>query len=204
MNLENIDFSNPTTIIILAIVALAIVLTIAAIVHKQTKTARLRKNFGAEYDRAVLELGSERKAQTVLTEREIRVHKLKLRDLGDVQRQRFIADWAAVQSRFVDFPKGALIEADELVTSLLRARGYPVVGFEQSLEDISVDHPRLAESYRGAHSVALLSARSEASTEELRNAMIQYRTIFDELVKADTRADFHAASVPPVASHGTR
>ncbi|HEX4321506.1 MAG TPA: hypothetical protein VHZ52_11420 [Acidobacteriaceae bacterium] len=204
MNLQNIDFSNPTTEAILALAVLAVILIVAAIIHQQRKAARLRRNFGAEYDRAVLEHGSERKAQTILAEREERIHKLNIRELGDVQRERFVADWAAVQSRFVDFPKGALIEADELVTSLLRARGYPVSGFEQGLEDISVDYPRLVDHYRSAHGVALLAARGEASTEELRNAMIQYRAIFDEVAKVDTRADSRSTPVRAVPTHVAR
>jgi hypothetical protein len=204
MNLQNIDFSNPTTEAILALAVLAVILIIAAIILHQRKTARLRRNFGAEYDRAVLEHGSERKAQTILAEREERVHKLTIRELGDVQRERFVADWATIQSRFVDFPKGAVIEADELVTSLLRARGYPVTGFEQGLEDISVDYPRLVEHYRSAHSIALLATRGEASTEELRNAMIQYRAIFDEVAKVGTGVDSRATPVRAVPTHVVR
>lgn len=201
MNFQNIDFSNPTTEAVLALVALVVILAIVAIIHKQRTTARLRKNFGTEYDRAVLEHGSERKAQAILAEREQRVHKLTIRELGDVQRERFVAEWAAIQSRFVDFPKGAVIEADELVTSLLRARGYPVSGFEQGLEDISVDYPRLVDHYRSAHGLALLAARGEASTEELRNAMIQYRAIFDEVAKVNTRVDSRATRVRAVPTH---
>jgi hypothetical protein len=204
MNLETIDFSNPTTIIVLAVLALLIVLIIAAIVHKQRTTARLRKNFGAEYSRAVLEYGSERKAQAALVQREAHVHKLALRPLSDLQRERYLADWATVQSRFVDFPKGAVIEADELVTSLLHARGYLASGFEQGAEEISVAYPGLIENYRSAHAVAVLSAQGEASTEGLRNAMIQYRGLFDELVKADAPAEFHPVSGRTVQTHGVR
>jgi hypothetical protein len=200
--MSSIDFSNPTVIAILAIVALAIIVAIAVAVHKRNTTARLRKKFGPEYDRAVLEHGSERKADAILAERETRVHKLKLRELGTVQRERFIADWNIVQSRFVDHPKGALIEADELVTSLLRTRGYPVTGFEQGAEDVSVDYPWMTESYRSAHNVSSLAGRGEVSTEDLRAAMIQYRNLFDELVRADTTTTMEsrpisARSLPP-------
>jgi hypothetical protein len=193
MNLENIDFSNPVTIAIVAVVALAIILTIAVVIHNSRTKARLRRSFGTEYDRAILEHGSERKAQAALAEREARVHKLTLRELGPVQRERFLADWNTVQSRFVDFPKGALVEADERVTSLLRARGYPASGFEQGVEDVSVAYPRLVENYRSAHNVAVLSAKGEATTEDMRNAMIQYRALFDELVKVDTSTEFRTA-----------
>jgi hypothetical protein len=185
-------------------VALAIILVIAIAVHKRNTAARLRKKFGTEYDRTVHELGSERKAQTALADREARVQKMKLHELGAIQRERFLADWNIVQSRFVDHPKGAVIEADELVTSLLRARGYPVSDFEHNAEDISVDYPRMVETYRSAHSIAVLSARGEASTEELRNAMIHYRTMFDELVKADVDTKTRTVPVTGIPTHSVR
>jgi|HubBroStandDraft_5_1064220.scaffolds.fasta_scaffold413250_1 hypothetical protein len=203
--MSSIDFSNPMVIAALAVVVLAIIVAIAIAVHKRNTSAHLRTKFGPEYERAVLEHGSERKAEAVLAERETRVSKLKLRELGAAQRDRYIADWNIVQSRFVDHPRGAVIEADELVTSLMRARGYPVTGFEQGAEDISVDYPGMTESYRSAHAVATLSARGEASTEELRNAMIHYRSLFDELAKADTAA-VETRPAPPtvVPTHSMR
>jgi hypothetical protein len=199
-----IDFSNPTVIVVLAVVALAIVIAIAAIWHKRSTTARLRNRFGSEYERTVLETGSERKAEAVLAQRENRVRKLKLRELGPIQRERFSADWNTVQTRFIDHPKGALIEADELVTALLQARGYDVSGFDQSADDISVNYPGAIESYRSAHAVATLSARGQVSTEELRTAMIQYRNLFDELVSAETPAEQHAWPAAPVSSRSAR
>ena len=199
-----INFSDPMTIAILSVVVLAIVLAIAAIVHKRNTKARLRSRFGSEYDRAVLEHGSERKAQIALAERETRVRQLKLRELGTAQRERFSTDWNTVQSRFVDHPKGALIEADELVYALLQARGYPVSGFDQSAEDISVDYPRMIESYRSSHSVAVQAARGEASTEDLRTAMIQYRNLFDELMKAGAPAESRTMPVRPITTHSVR
>jgi DNA-binding Lrp family transcriptional regulator len=192
-----IDLSNPTVIAILAVVVLAIIIAIAAIVHKRSTTMRLRNRFGPEYERAVLEHGSERKAEAILAEREKRVSKLKLRELGEMQRERFAADWNTVQGRFIDHPKGALIEADELITALLQARGYSVAGFEQNADDISVNYPRVIESYRSAHSVAMLCTRDQASTEELRNAMIQYRNLFDELVRAEKPAVTHPLPTVP-------
>jgi hypothetical protein len=194
--MSSIDFSNPMVIAALAVVVLAIIVAIAIAVHKRNTSAHLRTKFGPEY---------ERKAEAVLAERETRVSKLKLRELGAAQRDRYIADWNIVQSRFVDHPRGAVIEADELVTSLMRARGYPVTGFEQGAEDISVDYPGMTESYRSAHAVATLSARGEASTEEVRNAMIHYRSLFDELAKADTAA-VETRPAPPtvVPTHSMR
>jgi hypothetical protein len=203
--MSSIDFSNPMVIAALAIVVLGIIVAIAVTVHRRNTSAHLRAKFGPEYERAVLEHGSERKAEAILADRETRVSKLKLRELGAAQRDRYLADWNIVQSRFVDHPRGAVIEADELVTSLLRARGYPVSGFEQGAEDISVDHPGMAESYRSAHAVATLSVKGEANTEELRTAMLHYRALFDELAKVDT-ATVESRPAPPrvVPTHSMR
>ncbi|WP_263353531.1 hypothetical protein [Acidicapsa acidisoli] len=197
-----IDFSNPTVVAVLAIVVLAIMIAIAVIWYRRSTAMRLRKRFGSEYERAVLEQGSERKAEEVLADRETRVRKLKLRELGAVQRDRFAEDWNTVQARFVDHPKGALIEADELVTALMQARGYPVTGFEESVDDISVNYPRVTENYRSAHTVAVLSARGQVSTEELRTAMIQYRNLFDEILKTDSSVE--SSHSWPVAHATTR
>jgi hypothetical protein len=181
-----IDFSSPTVMIAIAVAVLLLVIVIAVIVQSRKKASnKLRQRFGAEYDRTVIETGSERKAELKLAERQAQVEKLKLRELGVAQRDRFVSDWNLVQSRFVDHPKGAVMEADELISSLLQARGYPASSFEQSAEFISVDHPRMIEQYREAHAIAVRSGRGEASTEELRTAMIQYRTLFDELVQVD-------------------
>jgi hypothetical protein len=183
------DFSNPTWIIVMAVAVVAIVIGIAASMQiRKKRTERLRQRFGTEYELAVAEEGSKHKAEVKLADRQASVEKLKLRELGQAQRDRFMLDWTAVQSRFLDHPKGALTEADELVSALLQARGYPVQTFEQGAEVVSVDHPRMIEDYRAAHAVAKRAGRGEASTEELRTAMIQYRTLFDELVQVEMAA----------------
>jgi hypothetical protein len=127
--------------------------------------------------------GSSRKAEAKLADRETHVKTLELRDLGATERERFVADWQVVQARFVDHPKIAVNEADELISSLLVARGYPKGSFDQRAADISVSYPRVMEDYRLANGIAVRPGRADASTEELRTAMIQYRTIFDELVQ---------------------
>jgi hypothetical protein len=182
--MNQIDFSNPVVIAILVAIVLAIIIAIAVAAQRKRASERLRQRFGSEYERAVREHGSPTKAEAVLANREARVHKLQVRELAPAQRERFVAEWVTVQSRFVDHPKGAVIEADELVTSLLQARGYNAAGFEESAADISVLYPSMIEDYRRAHSAAARSARGEASTEELRTAMIHYRTLFDELLKS--------------------
>jgi hypothetical protein len=185
MQLSQIDFSNPMVIAVIAVAVLAIILVIALVVAKRKKDkARLRERFGAEYDRTVLEQGSEAKAAEKLAEREARVEKLKIVELSSSQRERYIADWTGVQSRFLDHPKGALMEADELVASILTARGYAGAEFERAAEDVSVAHPRVVQEFRSAHATAVRTGRGEASTEEMRTAMLQYRSLFDELVGA--------------------
>jgi len=183
----NFNLLDPKLIALVVVVVLVIVVAIALYMRKRKKTtAELRDRFGPEYERAVLQHGSERKAEAKLADRETRVEMLKIRDLDATERERYVAQWQAVQSRFVDYPKGAVTEADELVCSLMRTRGYPVADFDQRAADISVDHPRVVENYRSAHDIALRLGRGEASTEELRSAMIHYRSLFDELVQVQT------------------
>ena len=154
----------------------------------KTTTANLRQRFGPEYERAVGEHGSERQAEAQLAARETRVEKLKIRDLDPVKREEFSGQWQALQSRFVDDPKAAITEADALVSAVMQARGYPVADFNQRAADISVDHPRVVANYRSAHEIALRLGKGEGSTEDLRTAMIHYRSLFEELVQVPTAA----------------
>jgi hypothetical protein len=183
----NLDFSNPTLIVLAVAAVLVVVVAVALYMRsRRNHTAKLRDRFGPEYERAVLQHGSERKAEAKLADRETRVEKLKIRELDATERQRFLSQWQNAQSRFVDYPKGAVAEADELVSSLMQARGYPVADFDQRAADISVDHPRVVENYRSAHSIALRLGRGEVNTEDLRTAMIHYRSLFDELVQVQS------------------
>jgi hypothetical protein len=168
--------------------AVAVILIIALLVllymrKRRSTTADLRKKFGPEYDRAVRVHGTERKTEAKLEDREKRVEKLNLRDLDPMERERFTKQWESVQSRFVDSPKGAVAEADDLVSSLMKVRGYPVSDFDQRAADISVDHPRVVENYRSAHEIALRVGKDGSTTEELRTAMIHYRSLFEELAR---------------------
>jgi hypothetical protein len=176
-----------------AVVILVIaVLAWVYVQKRRSRTADLREKFGPEYDRAVRAHGGERKAEGKLEDREKRVEKLKIRDLDPIEHQRFSNQWESVQSRFVDSPKGAVTEADDLVSSLMKARGYPVSDFDQRAADISVDHPRVVENYRSAHEIALRVAKvgkDEATTEELRTAMIHYRSLFEELVQVPVNVE---------------
>jgi hypothetical protein len=172
----------------LIVLAAAVIVIIALLAwlymrNRRSKTAGLRQKFGPEYDRAVLTHGSERKAEAKLADRKERVEKLNLRELDRVESEKFSRQWESVQSRFVDSPKGAVAEADDLVSSVMKARGYPVSDFDQRTADISVDHPRVVENYRSAHEIALRVGKDQATTEDLRTAMIHYRSLFEELVQ---------------------
>jgi hypothetical protein len=172
---------------ILAIVLAVVVVAAAGIgiwlSIRTRRTGRLRTQFGgAEYSRVVKEGGGRRKAEATLDERADRVERLHIRPLAAGDRARFIESWARIQARFVDGPGNAITDADQLVGDVMSTRGYPVSDFEQRAADISVDHPLVLENYRAAHQCALLQTKGQASTEELRQAMIHYRTLFEELV----------------------
>lgn len=189
-------FFTMTQIVVTSLVLVLVVgIAIAAFIERRrTRTLGLRNRFGSEYDLAVLKHGSTQKAEVKLADRETRVDTLELRELGMIERERFVTEWHTVQSRFVDHPKTAVAEANDLVNALLEARGYPVAGFEQRAADVSVHHPRIMENYRLAHGVAVRLGRVEATTEELRTAMIQYRAIFDELVQSQSTGEAKAAA----------
>jgi hypothetical protein len=145
----NLNLTDPRLIAIVAVVILVIAVLAWLYVRKRrSTTADLRQKFGPEYERAVLAHGSERKAEAKLADREKRVEELNIRDLDPMEHERFSKRWESVQSRFVDSPKGAVTEADDLVSSLMKTRGYPVSDFDQRAADISVVHPRVVENWR--------------------------------------------------------
>src|ERR1019366_3936387 len=192
----NISAVSTTQIVIVIAVAVLVVAGIAIWLFIQKhRTERLRSRFGgAEYDRTLQEGGSRRHAEAGLDKRTDRVESLHIRSLGPDDRARFIESWRRVQARFVDGPGGAVTEADQLLGDVMSTRGYPVSDFEQQAADISVDHPLVLENYRSAHEIAIRQTRGQASTEELRQAMIHYRTLFEELVAEPEVARTKAAS----------
>jgi hypothetical protein len=192
MNFANINFSNTAFMIGAVVVVVLVAVVIAVLVNeKKKKTERLRSRFGPEYDLALRESGSRKKAEEALHGRVQRIEQLKIHDLSLVERDRYAAEWETVQSRFIDHPRGAVTEADELVNSLLVSRGYAANGFEQRAADISVHHSALVGPYRQANAIAIRASRNEATTEELRTAMIQYRTLFDALLNAKSAVEQH-------------
>ncbi len=169
-------------IVIAVVVAIVVILAVAWVFVRRRRSEALRRRFGPEYERTVREQGAGR-AESVLVEREKRVEKFPIRELAADEREHFVAEWRLAQSRFVDDPKGAVTEADALVSRLMQARGYPISDFEQRAADVSVDHPRVVDNYRAAHEIALRHRKGQASTEDLRNAIIYYRSLFDELLQ---------------------
>ncbi len=183
----NFDYSDPTFISsVIAIALLALVSVVIVTRHRAAQTQRLRERFGPEYDFVVQYSASQRSAEDRLLNREKRVKLLKIHELTQTQRAHYVAAWELVQSRFIDHPRGAVVESDELVTSLLQARGFPVEGFEQRAADLSVDHAQLVGAYRTASATAARAGRNNATTEELRTAMVHYRTIVDDLLQIDS------------------
>src|SRR5271155_4867265 len=180
----NLSELSTTQIAIIAGVVVVLLAGIAAwLLLRKRRTKRLRSQFGGvEYTRAVKEGGSRRQAEAALDERSERVERLHIRPLAPSDRARFIESWSKVQARFVDGPGGAVMEADQLLGDVMSMRGYPVSDFEQRAADISVDHPLVLANYRAAHEIAVRQTQGQASTEDLRKAMIHYRTLFEELV----------------------
>lgn len=180
----NMTTLGPRELALIIGLAVIVVAGIAAwLFFRKRRTGKLRTQFGgAEYDRALKEDGSRRHAEAGLKERTQRVERLNIRPLAPGDRARFVESWSRVQARFVDGPGGAVTEADQLLGDVMSTRGYPVTDFEQQAADISVDHPLVMENYRTAHAIAVRQTQGQANTEDLRQAMIHYRTLFEELV----------------------
>ncbi len=180
----NFSVLSATEIVLICAAAMVVVIGVTSwLLVRKRRTARLRTQFGAdEYTRAVNEGGSRRKAEAALDERADRVERLHIRPLSAGDRARFVEAWGRVQARFVDGPGGAVIDADQLLGDVMSTRGYPVSDFEQRAADISVDHPLVLAHYRAAHQSAVRQTQGQATTEDLRQAMIHYRTLFEELV----------------------
>jgi hypothetical protein len=193
------NLAELSTTQIVAVIALVAVVVIAGmciwLLVRKRRTEKLRTQFGgAEYTRAMKEGGSRRQAEAVLDDRAERVENLHIRPLAPGDRARFVESWGRVQARFVDGPGGAVTDADQLLGDVMSTRGYPVSDFEQRAADISVDHPLVLANYRAAHQSALRQTQGLASTEDLRQAMIHYRTLFEELVGEPEIARAQAAS----------
>jgi hypothetical protein len=173
----------PTSTVIAAVLLIALVVGVVAwLVMQKQRTLKLKQRFGSEYDLTVSEFGSRVKAEAELTSREKRVAGLSVVPLTPADAVRFTQAWSALQGRFIDNPKGVVLDADHLVRELMAKRGYPMGDFEHRAADISVDYPGVVAAYRAAQEIAARNERGEADTEELRKAVVHYRTLFDELL----------------------
>jgi hypothetical protein len=180
----------PTNTLLLGLILLLLVCgAIAWIVVQHRRTNRLQRRFGTEYGRTIKEFGGRAKAEKELAKREDRVSGLRIVALSPAEAARFSKAWNVLQGRFVDNPKGVVAEADRLVRDLMVKRGYPMGDFELRAADISVDHPAVVSNYRAAQAIAVRGARGEADTEELRKAVVHYRTLFDELLEVTPAPD---------------
>lgn len=173
---------DTTTAIVIAIAAAVVIAAIAFFALRRRRSDKLRSRFGPEYERTMQDVGDRRRAEAELHERQKRVSKLDIRPLSVSERDRFTAEWQMIQAEFVDQPTQAVIKADALLTEVMRARGYPTEDFEQRSADLSVDHPSVVQNYRVGRELAVRDQQGQAATEDLRQAMIHFRALFDELV----------------------
>jgi hypothetical protein len=167
-------------LVVIIVVAVAVLGTVIWLAAEELQRKRLRRRFGPEYDRALEEHENPREAQRELAARERRHKDLDIHPLSPADRERYGRQWAQVQAKFVDQPAAAVAEADRVLAALMRERGYPTEGYEQQVADLSVRHARTLEHYRTAHDTQ--EARASASTDDLRDAMVHYRTVFEDLL----------------------
>ncbi len=181
MNIPNL--STTEVVLIATFVAAVAACIVAFLLQRKRRTRRLRAQFGgAEYARTVGKDGSRRTAEAALEQRTQRVESFHVQPLSPGDHTRFVESWRGIQGRFVDGPAGAVTEADQLLGDVMSTRGYPVSDFEQRAADISVDHPLVLANYRSAHAIALKQTQGQATTEDLRIAMVHFRTLFEELI----------------------
>jgi hypothetical protein len=172
---------SSTQVVVTVVVVLAVVV-LAAMGWMMARRRALRQRFGPEYDRAVESEESRSAAERELRARERRHAELELRPLSGEARQRYTSGWEQIQERFVDSPNEAVSAADELVSKLIAERGYPTGEYEEQVAYLSVEHARTLEQYREAHEINLRNQRGEATTEEMRRAIVHYRALFADLL----------------------
>jgi hypothetical protein len=191
---------------LIIVVAAIVVVAVGAGVVYDARRRRLRQRFGPEYDRLVGKRESRRKAEAELAEREKRVRGLDIRPLDPAAQSRYAGEWAAIQERFVDAPQQSVTGAQRLVMAVMSERGYPTEGSDQMAADLSVEHASTLDHYRAAHDISQRAEDDQASTEDLRQAMIHYRALFQDLLGQAGGPEIAAAGpelVTPDPGHGT-
>jgi hypothetical protein len=179
------DQNRIAILVAVVVIAVIVVAAIGFISSRKRRSRKLREHFGPEYERVLKQEGDPRRAEGVLQFREKRREKFKIRALSASDRENFTVRWREVQARFVDDPRGAVTVADSLVTDVMQTRGYPIGEFDQRAADLSVDYPTIVDNYRAGHDIALRHSEGKASTEDLRQAMMHYRVLFEELLGED-------------------
>ena len=172
---------NTTAIIALIVAIVAVAVAVWALMQTR-RSKHLKAKFGPEYDRVVSREGDRGRAEAELSHREARVKKLNIRDLSPQEQERFATSWRQQQAQFVDDPRGAVTEADALVTTIMTARGYPTTDYHTQISDLSVDHAHVVSNYREAHEIAEANRNGKATTEDLRRAMVCYRALAEALL----------------------
>lgn len=173
---------------------LAVVVVILAIVavmagNRKRRSEELHERFGPVYDHTVQDFGGDKqRAEQELHAREKRVESFDIHPVTPKERERFQEEWRATQAEFVDAPDHAIMNADRLIKQVMQAEGYPVGDFEQRATDLSVEHPTVVTNYRAAHELALKNEKGKATTEDLRQAMVHYRALFDNLLQTNGNA----------------
>ena len=168
--------------IVAVLIVVGLVLGVLFASRKKRSSQKLREKFGPEYDLTMEKTGGQRAAEAALGEREKRVNKLDIRDMNQNEQDRYRAEWVGIQADFVDDPSKSLEKANQLVTETMIVRGFPVADFDQRAADLSVMYPSFVSDYRSANAVALKNQRNETTTEELRQAMVYYRSLFEQLL----------------------
>ena len=179
------NIPNTMQLVLVAVVFLIIGVVVAMALMRVQRTKRLRDRFGPEYERAINEIGDKRQAENELDSRLAHVNTLNIRPLTAEEVNRYALDWQKTQTEFVDEPLTALQKADQLIRDVMKTRGYPVEDFEQRAADISVDYPELVTDYRGLHLIAVKEKDEEVSTEEMRQAMVHGRALFENLIRQE-------------------
>jgi hypothetical protein len=171
-----------TTQLLIAIAVIIVAAAVGWFIYKNQSRQRLVSRFGPEYEKVVDVAGNRRVAERELKEREERVDALDIHPLSPEDRSRYAEEWQQLQARFVDEPAPAIDGADRLIREVMKRRGYPVGDFERRAQDLSVNHPVVVQHYRDANALAARRREGHANTEELRQAMVHYRALFDELL----------------------
>ncbi len=164
-------------------VGIVVVAAVAYLAYKQYRSRQLKEGFGPEYERAVADAPNRREAESQLAERKKRHDELDIKPLTPAACERYQREWDSVQARFVDDPDSAIRDADALIQEVMQERGYPVDDFDRRADDISVDYPEVVEDYREGHALADRSAAGDASTEDLRQALVRYRSLFERMLE---------------------